>query len=457
MSHTIQIRKGLDLPLVGAPVRERADAPASPTVALDLTDFVGLKFRLLVAEGDTVRRGAALVEDKKNTVRKVCAPAAGRIQAIQYGPRRAIERLVIERAAADEAVDFGRVDAGAVRSLSRDEVLERLCASGLWASIRQRPFSRMADPSVLPKAIFVNGMNTAPFLPDLHGIVPGHEAAFQAGLDALTRLTTGPVHLCLAANPVDPSPAVVNAQRVTIHHFSGPHPAGNTSVHIHHIDPIRPHDIVWTVRGAQVIQIGRLLLEGTLPAERIVALGGSGVRPEARRYYRMQAGAELAPLLQGRLIDEPTRLIRGDVLSGAAQDPAGYLAPDTEALHVVPERAERTFLGWMGPGLGKYSLSRTFLSTWLQRGRRWAITTQLGGAHRAMILTGLYDQYVPMRIMTDFLLRAVLAHDTDEAVQLGLLETDPEDFALCAFACPSKVDVMGIIRRGLEEVESEGI
>lgn len=457
MSHTIQIRKGLDLPLAGAPERELADAPASPTVALDLTDWTGLKFRLRMAEGDTVRRGDALAEDKKNPARKVCAPAAGRIRAIQYGPRRALERIVIERAAADEAVDFGRVDANAVRTLSRDQVLERLGASGLWAAIRQRPFSRAADFAAQPKAIFVNGMNSAPFLPDLHTIVRGREAAFQAGLDALTRLTTGPVHLCLAANPADPSPAVLNAARVIIHYFAGPHPAGNTSVHIHHIDPIRPHDVVWTVRGAQVIQLGRLLLEGTLPAERIVALGGSGVRPEARRYYRLQAGAELAPLLKGRLIDAPTRLVRGDILAGAAQDPAGYLAPDTEALHAVPERAERSFLGWMGPGFGKYSLSRTFLSTWLQRGRSWALTTQLGGAHRAMIVTGLYDRYVPMRIMTDFLLRAVLAHDTDEAVQLGLLETDPEDFALCAFACPSKVDVMGIIRRGLEEVESEGI
>jgi Na+-transporting NADH:ubiquinone oxidoreductase subunit A len=309
----------------------------------------------------------------------------------------------------------------------------------------------MADATVTPKSIFVNGMATAPFQADIGTVIKGNESAFQAGLNALTRLTAGKVHLCLAEG----SP--IKAGGADVHFFAGPHPAGNTSVHIHHIDPIQPKDVVWAVKAVDLIQIGRLFLEGALPSSRVIAVGGPGVADGARKYYRVRIGSSLKTLLDGKLVAGETRIIGGDALAGAAVAADSYLRFADSAITVLLEDRERHYLGWIMPGLNFFSRSRTFLSRWLKPNAEWALGTNTHGSPRAMVLTGLYDQVLPMNILVDYLVRAVLAHDTDEAVKLGLLEVDPEDFALCAFVCPSKMDVVAIIRQGLAEVEKEGI
>ncbi len=451
----IRIRRGMDIRLAGAPAPEVHSLPDPPVVALYPPEFDGVRPRLLVEEGAEVRRGDPLIEDKRNPALKLAAPAGGRVLAVRRGERRAILAIEIERSDREETVDFGAHSIESIDALSREAVLERLLRTGLLALIRQRPFSHMADPENRPAAIFVNGMNTAPFTPDLAVALEGREAAFAAGLRAMARLTDGLVHLCLAEGA--PAPEPPPGERLRVHRFSGPHPAGNTSVHIHHIDPIREGRKVWTVRGEDLVLIGELLLGGALPTHRVIALGGPGVRESERRHLRVRIGSPLGAVLEGRMVPGETRAIAGDALSGrafAADEGIGWR--DT-AVTVVPEGRERAFLGWLMPGWRQFSHSRTFLSAWLGRNRRWDHTTNLHGSPRAMILTGLYDRVMPMRILTDFLVRAVLAHDVDEAVRLGLLETDPEDFALPAFLCPSKTDLPGIIRAGLAEAEAEGL
>jgi Na+-transporting NADH:ubiquinone oxidoreductase subunit A len=297
-------------------------------------------------------------------------------------------------------------------------------------------------------------MATAPFQVDPAAATRGHEDAFQAGLDVLSRLTDGKVHLCLA--PSAP-PALAQARNVEIHYFKGPHPAGNTSVHIHHVDPIRPGDAVWTAKAADVVLIGRLFLEGALPESRVVALGGPGVAEGARRHYRVRIGGAIEDLLAGKLEPGEQRIIAGDILAGTGVAADGFLGFYDSSVTVLPENRGRHFLGWFAPGLNLFSHSKTFLSTWLRPKASWALGTAKHGSERPMVLTGLYDRYLPMDILPDYLLRAILAHDTEEAVKLGILEVDPEDFALCAFACPSKMDLVGIVGRGLDEMEKEGI
>lgn len=443
--------------MAGTPAREVSDVATPATVAVLPTEFVGVKPRLLVREGESVRRGQPVFADKRNAALMFGAPAGGVVREIRYGARRVIEEVVIEVSPHEEVEQGTAFSPSRIAAMSREEALAPLLKSGLLALIRQRPFSRIASPEATPKAVFVNGMNTAPFLPDPDVAVRGEEAAFQAGLDVLGRLTPGRVHLCLPAGRTGLSPALSGARGVVRHEFEGPHPSGNTSVHIHHIDPIRPGDVVWTVRAADVILIGQLFLTGQYPAFRVVSLGGPGVVPAAARHYRLRIGSALAPLLRGRLADGAQRVIAGDVLAGRAVAPDGHLGLLDAAVTVVPEGGERHFLGWMGPGLREFSHSRTFLSSWLGHSRPRPFDTLSHGGLRAMVATGLYDRFVPMRIMTDFLVRAVLAHDTDEAVKLGLLEVDPEDFALPAFACPSKLDLVGIIRQGLDELEAEGL
>ncbi len=456
--NSIRIKKGLDIPLSGkpGPTIEPHVLPTD-TVYVHPAEFEGVKAKLLVEEGAAVKRGSPLFFNKRLTTLQFLSPGGGRVEEIKYGPRRVIERITIRLDSKEEVEAFKKYSPEQISGLDRAEIIGHLLATGFWAHIKQRPFSRIADPEATPKSIFVNAMNTAPFQPDFHVIVKGHEQAFQAGLDLLTRLTDGDVHLCLAAEAENSSKAVTEARNVQIHAFSGPHPSGNSSVHIHHVDPMDPHDKVWVVRAVDLITIGRLFLDGEYPADRTISFGGPGVRPEACRYYRLRHGAALAPLLEERLRDGEHRIVCGDGLSGAEVDAGGGLPFYGSGLTVIPEERERLFMGWFAPGWNRYSPSRTFLSTWFRRNHAWNLNSNLNGSRRAMVLTGLYDTVMPMNIMVDFLVRAVLAHDTDEAIALGILETDPEDFALCSFICPSKMELSHIIRQGLDEIEQEGI
>lgn len=454
---SFRINKGLDIRLQGAPANVVEDAPSADRVAVYPQDVSGIKPRLLIDEGATVKRGTPLFYDKRNEAFRVTSPVAGVVESVIYGPRRAIEKIIIKTASQDAAESFSRYQQGEIAKLDRVTLLGQLQATGLLSLIRQRPFSRMANPNVTPKSIFVNGMATAPFTPDLNVVIKGRELAFQAGLDALTRLTFGKVFLCLNGK-LNNAPALNNAKNVDVHTFEGPHPAGNTSVHISRLDPMKPTDVVWTVKGADVVQLGQLLLSGEVPGKRIITLAGPGVLESARKYYQVQSGQSLECLLKGRSTTGETRIVRGDIFSGSKVAASEYLHSDDQALTVLMEDRERHLLGWMAPGFSFFSASFSFASRWLGGlNREWALGTNQHGELRPMVLTGLYDKYLPLNIMTDFLLRAILANDTEEAVKLGLLETDPEDFALCAFACPSKMDLLAIIQKGLDDVEKEGI
>lgn len=456
MHRTFKVTRGMNIPLAGAPASAVSDAPDSSLIAVFPQEFSRVRPRLHVREGESVKRGSVLFHDKANERFRFRSPAAGTVRSIVLGERRAIDHIVVEARSPEDAEPFRHFTADEILGLTRDDAVAHLLDTGYLALIRQRPFSHIADPGAEPKSIFVNAMGTAPFQADAAAVLEGREHAFQAGLNLLTRLTRGKVHLCVAPSHAT-VPAIAQASRVEIHGFEGPHPAGNSSVHIHRIDPIRPGETVWVVRAADLALIGELLLEGSLPSRRVVALGGPGVAAEARKHYRVRIGGALEPLLKGRLAPGEQRIISGDLLTGTRMAGSGFLRFYGASITVIPENRERRFLGWMAPGLNVFSQSRTFLSAWLPRRGPAALDTAKHGSERPMVVTGWYDRFLPLDILADYLVRAVLAHDTQEAVKLGLLETDPEDFALCAFICPSKMDLVGIIRSGLDEVEREGV
>ena len=450
-------RKGFHIRLSGAPSDEVKIVDGSEEAAVYPQEFAGIKPRLLVKEGDSVKRGSPLFIDKKCPELRFSSPAAGKVRTIEYGPRRAIEKVIIDLSDSQRAEAFPAFEPASLRSAARDRVIEILTTSGYLAYLVERPFSRIPNPAVSPKSIFVNAMDTAPFHTDICVAMAGQDAAFQAGLLALGRLTDGLVHLVLPGDHDNLPKALTHAEGVEIHRATGPHPAGNTSFHIHNIDPIVPGDVVWTIRADDLIQIGCLLLDGKVPANRVVALGGPGVGNGSGCHYRVPIGAPLHHLLNGNLTSGEKRVVNGDVMGGTQIAPDGHLPFRCSGLTVIAEDRSRHFMGWAGPGLGRFSMSRAYLSWWVARGKSWDLGSSQNGSLRSMVLTGLYDKYMPMNIMVDYLVRAVIANDTEAAIQLGILETDPEDFAACAFACPSKMDLVGIVRKGLAMVEEEGI
>lgn len=446
--------KGLDIPLTGKPANDLVDCSLSSTAVIYPLEFAGIRQRIKVQVGDSVKRGAELLEDKRNENFKLRAPVGGTISEIKRGARRFVEQIVID---ADHELDpeqFQKYSQEEILSLDRSTVMKQLVTTGYSAFIEQRPFSKIADPEIEPKSIFVNAMNTAPFSVDAGVVIKDDPDSFQAGLNLMTRLTSGSVYLCV---PKDSGAEFTGVKNVDVNAFSGPHPSGNSSFHISKLDPMSPSDTVWTVKAADLVLIGRLFLDGVLPESRIISLGGSGLENDGCRHYRVSMGGSLAPLFDKFLTNPQNRIIYGSVLAGRSISSDAHLGLGQSSVTVIPEDRERHFLGWTMPGFNQFSYSRLVASSWLPWKKKWNLATNRHGDPRAMVLTGHYDKVMPLNIMVDYLIRAVLAGDTDEAIRLGILETAPEDFALCDFICPSKIEVQGIIKNGLEMIEEEGI
>lgn len=452
----IKITKGLDIPIDGAPQGNikalipsgEASAHSPRYVALSLREFEDVKFRLLVKVGDSVRIGQPLAEDKSFPGRMFVSPAGGVVHEIRRGAKRSLQEIVIAVADKEDYEQHPIID---VKHLSREALIESLLLRGVFSHIRSRPFNVLADPGKIPRSIFVKAVESAPFVPPAEMQVLGHEKEFQIGLDVLTKLTTGAVHLVYEQGST--CKAFFDASHVEKHTVEGPHPRGNPSVHIQYIDPIRSaSDVVWTLTALDVVIIGYLISKGLYHTDRIVSICGPGILPDRRGYFKVRAGFPLEMLVAGRIKKGDMRLISGDPLMGLKTDVEGFLGFNHTVFCVIPENEDREFLHFFGIGVNKYSFSKAYLSGHLNNSERnYFFTTNQHGEHRAFIDSTLYDQVMPLKVPTMLLAKAVMAEDFELAETLGLLEVDSEDFALPTFVCPSKMEMTDIIKKGLKQ------
>lgn len=446
----IKIKKGLDLPITGAPLQVVEEGPTVRHVALLGEEYVGMRPSMLVQEGDWVKKGQVLFEDKKNPGVMYTAPASGKISAINRGERRVLQSVVID-VEGDEQVPFEPFEEASLNHLSNEQVQDYLLASGLWTALRTRPFSKTPVPGSNPRAIFVSAMDTQPLAADPQVIIATEPEAFKHGLTVLTRLTEGKVHVCHAPEPVITSHP--NAQ-VTYNEFSGPHPAGLVGTHIHFLDPVSARKTVWHVGYQDVIAIGKLFTRGELCTDRIVALAGPQVNQPV--LLRTRLGASLSELTAGRLKEDDNRIISGSVLSGTAFSAThGYLGRFHQQVSVIREGREKELFGWMMPGRDKYSITRTTLGHFFKH-KLFAFSTNMQGGERAMVPIGNYERVMPLDILATHLLRDLLSGDTDSAQALGCLELAEEDLALCTFVCPGKYEYGPVLRDILTKIEQEG-
>ncbi|MBK9335032.1 MAG: Na(+)-translocating NADH-quinone reductase subunit A [Lewinellaceae bacterium] len=452
MGKTINIRRGYDIKLVGAAEKSTTDLPVSDVIAVKPSDFAGIIPKLLVAAGDEVVAGQALFYDKDRPNLRFPTPVSGEVVEVVRGEKR---RILEVRILADRSnpryVEFAKADPA---TLGRAAVIERLLDSGCWQYLRQRPYSVIADPVDVPKAIFVSGFDSAPLAPDLGYVLGQDKENFQAGLQALKVLANGNLHIGIRDGGESASESdLAGVAPENIHRFRGPHPAGNVGIQIHHVSPIQRGDIIWTVHPQDVAIIGRLFREGRYRADRVVAIAGSCVsKPQ---YVRVMTGQRMREILADRLNSDHCRIIQGNVLTGKTSSLDDTLSFYTNQITAIPEGDQSEFLGWLLPGFGKLSLSRTYFS-WLWPKRAYNLDTNTHGEERAFVMTGQYDQVLPMNIMPVYLLKAILAKDIERMEQLGIYEVAAEDFALCEFVCTSKIDVQQIITEGLEYMRKEG-
>ncbi len=419
-------------------------------VALLGTDYRGLRPKLVVQLGDAVRLGQPLFVDRHEPRIRFTAPGAGAVVAIERGPRRALQAVVIELESED-AEHFAAWDPTRLMGLERTAVEENLLASGLWTALRQRPFGQIPRPGTSPHSIFVTAMDTNPLAADPRPIITASSEAFTQGLTVLSRLTTGAVYVCQAPGEALPTPA---ANRVVAAHFSGPHPAGLPGTHIHFLDPVGEGKAVWYLNYQDVIAIGGLFTTGRLPVDRVIALGGPSVL--SPRLLKTRMGASTEQLLQDELAGEPCRVVSGSLLAGhRAAGWARYLGRYDLQICALPEGQPREFLAWIMPGLKKYSAVRAYAAGWLP-GKTFRLTTSQNGSPRAMVPIGNFEKVMPLDILPAPLLKALLVRDTDTARALGCLELDEEDLALCSFVCCSKYDYGPALRANLDAIQRDG-
>ncbi|MEI6146902.1 MAG: Na(+)-translocating NADH-quinone reductase subunit A [Methylococcales bacterium] len=445
------IKEGLELPITGGPKQIIEDGNSVSTVAILGTDYVGMKPTMLVSEGESVKLGQALFTDKKNPGVTFTSPGAGVVKSIFRGEKRALQSVVIELKGSAQ-VSFDQYSESDLVNLTAEQVKANLVASGLWTTLRTRPYGKTPALDSTPSAIFVTAIDTRPLAADPAIIIRERSNDFNNGLTVLANLTAGKLYVSKATGA---DIAVANV--ATVAEFSGPHPAGLPSTHIHFIDPVNINKFAWHLDYQAVIAIGALFTTGKLNVERVISLAGPTVKNP--RLVRSRVGANTDDLVAGELLDDvESRIISGSVLYGhTASDWSAYLGCYSNQVTALQEGRAREFFGWIVPGKDKYSSLNVYTSSVDRKDNRlFPLTTDKNGSNRAIVPVGAYEAVMPMDILATPLLKSLIIGDSDQAQLLGCLELDEEDVSLFTFVDPGKHDFAPVLRANLTKIEKEG-
>ena len=449
----IKIKKGLNIPIHGLPAGDIIDSKKSRSVGILGSDYVGMKPTMLVEEGERVKLGQALFEDKKNPGVIFTSPAGGKVEAINRGERRVLQSVVIEVDQNEEVVNFKSFSENDLSNSSSKDVRAQLIASGMWTSFRTRPYSKVPGVETSPANIFISAIDTQPLSADPENIIKLNKEHFLFGLSVIKKLGDCPIHLSLGeSSELDLS----EDDQLRLHSFSGPHPAGLVGTQMHFISPATLTNINWTIGYQDVIAIGQLFQTGLINVERVISLGG----PQASNpcFLKTRLGACTDELTAGELTHRENRIISGSVISGReAIGPYAYLGRYHNQISVIsePNSKDRDFMNWLTPGPRKFSKIPLFLSALFPK-KIFKFKALMNGSDRPIVPIGIYEEVLPQNFLPTVLLRNVVLMDTEKIQALGGLELDEEDLALCSFVCPGKYDFGSLLRAGLTKIELEG-
>jgi Na+-transporting NADH:ubiquinone oxidoreductase subunit A len=450
MSRTIRIRKGADIRLKGRASSEVAQAARSAVYAVQPPHFHGVTPKVTAMPGDRVEAGSPLFHDKYNEHVQYLSPVSGTVKDVVRGAKRRVLAIEIEADASDTFRKFAPVNPA---TATREQVLEAVLAGGMFPFIEQRPFAVPANPKDTPRSIHVSGFSSAPLAPETAVVMSGRIEEFQTGIDALNRLA-GPGGVHLGVKNGDRTFA--NIRNCEITSFDGPHPAGNVGVQIHAVAPINRGEVVWTMHMEDVANMGRLLLSGTYEPDRVIAAAGS--EHPSPQHFAVRLGAQVSTVLCGFKGSNDVRVVSGDPLTGEKISVDGFIGAQHHQVTLLPEGNRPKFLlttGWLGLGLDKFSLSHAFPTWLLPKSKEFTLDTCNNGEERAFVVSGQYDAVFPFDIYPEQLLKSIIVNDIDAMEKLGIYEVAPEDFALCEYACTSKIQSQRIVREGLDMLQKE--
>ena len=448
MANTIKISKGLDIKMDGKAVEKTIKIQPSSVIEINPDHFHGITPKMIVKDGDIIQSGSPLFYNKIYESMNFVSPVSGKVREVVRGERRKVMSVVIDT---DARIDYLKFEVKKTSELTAEEIKKALLQSGLWPYIKQRPYDLIAHPDKTPKAIFISAFDSAPLAPDYEYVMKDKITDFQAGIDALAKLTTGKIHIGL--NAEKSIFASVKGVETTI--FTGTHPAGNVGVHINRVNPVNKGETVWTINPQDVAVIGRLFTKGIVDMTKVIAVTGPEVANP--QYVETIAGNSIAGILKGNLktVNYPLRFISGNVLTGIQVNEKGYLTPYASQLSVIDEGSEtHELFGWAMPRLDKFSASNLFLTKLLPR-KKFKYDARLLGGPRSIIMSGEWDKVFPMDILPEQLIKSMLSQNIDRMENLGAYEVAPEDFALCEFVDTSKLPLQAIVREALDFLKRE--
>jgi len=449
----IRIKRGLDLPISGAPQQLIGSAQSARSVALLGCDYVGMKPTMAVSEGDRVKLGQPLFSDKKNPAVSYTSPGCGVVSAINRGRKRRLLSVIVDLDG-DEQVELNSYSTAQLDELPRQTMVDDLLRSGLWTALRTRPFSKVPNPQDTPHSLFVNAMDSNPLAADPSVVLAPQLSDFVCGVNLLSRLPQQKLYLCVDQKVREQISGEPLAENVQLEEFRGPHPAGLAGTHIHYLQPAGVGREVWTLNYQDVIAIGKLFATGQLSTQRTISIAGPQVSEP--RLITTRLGVNLEQLTAGELKPHESRLISGSVLGGRkAAGVECYLGRYHLQVSVLREGRERPLMGYLSPGANRHSATGIYISS-LFKDRRHAMSTSTQGSPRAMVPIGVYETIMPLDILPTQLLRALIVGDIEAAQNLGALELDEEDLALCSYVCPGKYEYGPILRENLSLIEKEG-
>ncbi|MBL6988514.1 MAG: Na(+)-translocating NADH-quinone reductase subunit A [Bacteriovoracaceae bacterium] len=449
----VHIKKGLDLPILGAPKQEiDSEVKKLKVVALLGGDYVGMKPSMLVKVGDKVKIGTPVFACKKTHGVVYTSPAAGKVIEVNRGAKRVFQSLVIELADTEEQLTYKSYKNKQIQSLKFEEVKELLIESGMWTALRARPYSKVPATDTRPHAVYITGTDTNPLSPDPKLIIDKEMDAFKDGIETLSKLTEGKTYVCVKEGIELTLPK--HCTHVEKWRFSGVHPAGNVGTHIHFIDPVHAEKVVWHMGYQDVIAVGKLFKTGKISLDRVISIAGPNAKKP--RLVKTRIGANVTTLVCDEKVGDNVRVVSGSVFKGTkAFGNFDYLGRYHQQVSLLEEGDKREFFGWIVPGSKKFSLTRAFLSKFFP-GQKYKMTTTTSGSPRAIVPVGLYESVMPLDILPTQLFYSLMAGDTDQAQKLGCMELDEEDVALCTYVCPGKNDFGAALRKNLTTIEKEG-
>jgi Na+-transporting NADH:ubiquinone oxidoreductase subunit A len=436
----IKISKGLDLPISGLPINTISDEPKVSSVALLSNDFIGMKPTMLVKEGETVKAGQKIFEDKKNNGVYFTSPAGGIVKDINRGDKRRFLSIEIDIKDIEEFVNFDMDD-------SVDQIKDCLINSGLWNAFRTRPFNRTPGINEIPDAVFINCCDSNPLSIDPYEIILLNKTEFDEGLNVLTNFFSCNINLCYQNDNFDTS-----VEKINYYQFKGPHPSGLSSTHISNIYPVNLNRKVWTINYQDIISIGYLKQNNEIRTSKYISLAGPSVYEPS--LIKVRIGGNIDEITAGK-IEPNSRIISGSVLHGhKSEGVMNYLGYYDSQISVIADEVNNIFMNWLMPGSSLHSKLNVFLSSFIKP-EKFTFNTSIGGGNRAIVPISSYEEVIPMDILVTQLLKALVVSDIDMAIDLGMLELVPEDLALCSYVCPSKYDYSSILMDNLNKLYLE--